>query len=80
MPVLEHAEPSGDVRRDPSDAHQLRADDSGWGEMLVASLLLTVWIFVAMGLFDGGAAPSVPGELEHQVQERRRARFLRPGS
>lgn len=68
MPVFEHAEPSADLQRDAGDAHQLRADDLAWGEMLVASLLLTVWIFVAMGLFDGGAAPSVPGELE-QVQE-----------
>jgi hypothetical protein len=37
--------------------------------MLVASLLLTIWIVAAMGLFDDGGAPSVPGELEHQVQE-----------
>lgn len=55
MPVLEHAESSSDVQRDPGDARQLRADDPGWGEMRVAlatigPLLLTVWIVVGFGI------------------------------
>jgi hypothetical protein len=54
MSILEHAESSAAVQRDPGDTHQLRAD-SGWGEMRVAlatigPLLLTVWIVVGFGI------------------------------
>lgn len=48
---------------------------TGWGEMVVAlatigTLLLTVWILVALGVLEGGAAPTLPDEFQDlEVQD-----------
>lgn len=67
MPVIEHTESGADLPRERDEP--LASDAAGWGEMIVAlatigTLLLTVWVLVAFGFLEGGAAPSVPDELE----------------
>ena len=67
MPVSQHTESGPDLQLERDET--LASDAAGRGEMIVAlatigTLLLTVWILVALGFLEGGAAPSLPDELE----------------
>lgn len=67
MPVSQRTESSADFQRERDEPLSPYAE--AWGEMIVAlatigTLMLTVWILVASGFLEGGAAPSLPDELE----------------